>query len=651
VNTVVGVAQTSRLDPGQVLEALRAMPERGPVAVGTPSNGNLQWASTSNGGVVLGTARAGARGIAYLGSFHGPFPEMMGTSPLDDPNRTAQCLLQRYAERGRDFLRDLCGHFAVLVVEPDDGRVVLARGHGSAVRWFVAEEPGRLVFSTKLADLPHLMGTPAALDRSMENFLLGYEFLPDGRTPFANVRVLLPGTMLEWQRGECTRHELAPPVPWGGRFDSVDYRDEREVIAVLHDSFRMALADQVADTSRVAVLLGGVDSALIAVELKRLGKNVHTFSFCYDDASYNQAHVEELASQFGLSHHWVPITADVIRQGLQHYAQRFNQPLSQPHYVIASAEACRAIRGAGILHALTGDGCDGLFLGYPTVHFRAQLIQKLSRLGPLISGSLEPLTRSAWWERKLGHPYRVARNVARVLRRPMPARGHVAACTLDEVALQQLHGPSPEQSRDVEQILAQLAHGLEGIGEIRLAYLGKSRVGLNGVKLDGALSYSGISLNSPYLHPGLERVAKSIPDALSRPNRATKSKSTGKYAFLQMIEQRGLLPSEIVYQKKRSPVTAPVDDWYWGTLRSFLLERLAQLPFPIDRQYAESLVTPKLAERLFRDHVGISRQVTQAVSLLTTYASFAELMASDARHARSDISRTLSLDDSLQHLQ
>jgi len=41
-----------------------------------------------------------------------------------------------------------------------------------------------------------------------------------------------------------------------------------------------------------------------------------------------------------------------------------------------------------------------------------------------------------------------------------------------------------------------------------------------------------------------------------------------------------------------------------------------------DKKYAESLVTPKFAEKLFRESIGISRFVTPAINLLVTYASF-----------------------------
>jgi len=603
--------------------------ERGKVTPLAPSSDRLAWGMTSNHGTVVGRARDGELGLAYVGSFHQPFPDWGEGSPLDDPNRTAAVLLERFRRLGRDFLDGLCGHFAVAVTEPGTDRVLLARAPGGSIRWFFAEHDGALLFSTRLADMAGLLGTSLELDRSLEDFLLGYEFLPHDRTPYRGVHALGPGQMIEWRPGALERRSLPGPNPWGDRFAQVDYHDEDQVVEALHDAFMAAVADQTPSTERVGVLLGGVDSALIAATLHRLGKQVETFSFQYEDSSYNQAFTEELAALLGIRHHWVPITPDVMRDGLQNYAQRFNQVVGQPHYVLATQHVCQVARDHGILHCLTGDGCDGLFLGYPTVHLRAKLIRHLSRVAPILTPPLEWLTRSRWLERRIGHPQRIARNVATILRRPLPARGHIAACTLDRRALDQLRTSAPPQERDTEEVLRELAEGLENVGPIRLAYLGKGKVGLNLAKLEGAASVAGVTVNSPYLHPGLARVAGQIPDELSRPSRRTQSKATGKYAFMQMMERHHLLPDEMIYQPKRSPVAAPVDEWYWGELKPFMLERLERLPFAFDREYAESLVTPKLAERVFQERVGISRYVTPAISLLATYASFTELAHTD----------------------
>ena len=594
---------------------------------GLADAGRLQAATRSTGGAVLGVAREGSLVLAYLGSVHAPFPNFPGEHPLDDPDLTARALLGRFLDLGVKFLDGLVGHFAVMVADEGAGRVLVGRMPKGSVRWFLSQQDDSWCFATRLADFTGLLGPRLEFDRSLEDFLLGYEFLPDDRTVFRGVSAVGAGKLVELTKDGRQEYSIAAGDPWEGAFSDVDLTDEAQVIDALHGAFLRAVQDQMPAGKRVGVLLGGVDSALIAATLRSFDKEVHTYSFAYPEDEYNQRFTDRLAELYGTHHHWVPITPEVMRDGIENYAKRFNQVVGQPHYVLATAEVCRFARENGERHCLTGDGCDGLFLGYPTVHFRAKLIQGLSGLAPLIAGPIGLLTNPAWVERQFGHPVRIARNVGQILRRKEPVRGHIAASTLDRRSLSQLRlGDNPPQERDAEAILDELAQGLDRVGPIRRAYLGKGRVGLNMTKLEGAATWSGVTLNSPYVHPGMAGVAGRIPDDLSRKSGDTKSKSTGKYAFLQMIERKGMLPSEIVYQPKQSPVTAPVDSWYWGELRSFMLQRLESLPFRYDRDYAESLIRPKLAEHWFRERVGISRYVTPAVALLTTYAAYSELL-------------------------
>lgn len=59
-----------------------------------------------------------------------------------------------------------------------------------------------------------------------------------------------------------------------------------------------------------------------------------------------------------------------------------------------------------------------------------------------------------------------------------------------------------------------------------------------------------------------------------------------------------------------------------GSLREDLLGLLADLPFEYDQEYINSLLQPKLAEELYRNHLTIGRYAMHAISMLTTYASF-----------------------------
>lgn len=590
----------------------------------------------NDGGAVVGVAEREALSLCFLGSLVGPVPEWNEqVSPIDDPNLSAAYLLERYQRLGAKFLDGLYGQYALVLFDAAQNEVILGRDPGGERRLFFAMEGGCLRFSTQVAGFRALVPN-LRIDRSWEDFFLAHEFLPGERTHYHGVSSLSAGTLLRFRGDTIERTVIAKGHPWKPWLEGLDLTTEDQVVRALEEAFFRALEEQCPKAERVGVLLGGFDSELIAAGLVRLGKRVETFSFQYEDVGYNQAFAEELAERLGIRHHWVPIMPEVMRRGLLHFELAFNQPVCQPHYLIATAEACRAVRNAGIRHCFTGDGCDGLFLGYPTVHQRAVLIDTLSRVAPVVHALGSSLVRSRFLEEKLGHPYRVARNVLRVLKRPMPARAHVASNILDDFSLRLLRKDAPQQDRNIEEVLIEMAQGLEQVSTVRLAYRGKAVVGLNKNKLEGCSSSTGITLQSPFLHPGMVHLASLLPEELSRPSRATRAETTGKYALMLMAEQRSYLPTEMIYQTKRSPVTAPVDLWYMGSLREVFLQQFRRLPFEYDADYAASLLDHKLAEDVFRQYVGISRYAFNAPALLATYASFTgegpAQAGSDARH-------------------
>ena len=81
-----------------------------------------------------------------------------------------------------------------------------------------------------------------------------------------------------------------------------------------------------------------------------------------------------------------------------------------------------------------------------------------------------------------------------------------------------------------------------------------------------------------------------------RPTGGTESSRTGKHVLMRMAETYKLLPREIIYQKKASPVTAPVDRWYMTELKPDLLKSIRDLPFEYDEAYVAGLLKHKLAE-------------------------------------------------------
>ncbi len=583
-----------------------------------------------DGGKIIGTAKEGGLCLVFMGVFpksiiqHG-FPS--GSSPLDEPNKVASFLLDRFRKHEKHFLDSLPGSFVVFVFDEEKKKLFLGCDSSCSRRMFYSQQGAGIVFGTTLSTIATLLGGELKYDRSYEDFLLGFEFLPWSRTPYRDVFSLKGGKLLEWNGEIIQFHEISPPHRWSHQSLTLDFQNasETETMNALYDAFMEALNEQTSEEKRVGVLLGGFDSALISSALTRLGKEVHTFSFYFEDSRFNQPHTDTLSTFIGSTHHWVPITPTVIAEGLRRYALEFNQPVSQPHYLIETLYACQVVRKNGLTSCFTGDGCDGIFLGYPTVHRRAKLFMALGKWPRPLS---EFILRCLDWsllEQVFGHPYRVARNVFSILSRPYPTRNYIASRIFDEASLRHLRAEErPEQEVDVETILKQLASAVTGTNPLRLAYLGKGAVGLNKNKLEGCSAVSGLILQSPYLHPGIIEFVNKLPLDILRPDgdQHQGKAIAGKYILSKMAEEKKLLPPAIIYQKKRSPVHAPVDGWYAGQLKALMEELVGTLPFRYHESYVSNLLKPKWAEELYRKYVSIDHLASHAAAMLVTYASF-----------------------------
>lgn len=575
------------------------------------------WAGTG-GGATLGHFEAAGCSLVYLGTILGGTPGWgIGIgSPLDDPNRTAEFLLSRYQSEGRNFLDGIPGIYVLILIDRARNTAFLATDPAGGHSLFVRETGDGLQFATNLSLMPTVFGG-IGLDRGLEDFILGYQFLPHDRTVYSGVEKLPGGTLLEWCDGRQSCHAI---TGWHGDAPDLSSATINEAIDALHEGFMQALADVAPTDERVAVALGGFDSALVASGLRIMGKEVHTFTFHFADASFNQPKTNRLSDEIGTIHHPVEIGPEVIAAGLENYARRFNLTAVQPHYAIESVEVCRKIREAGMAHAITGDGCDGLFLGYPTIYRRTRVVNALTKIPKPFRTRLTSLLGSRTLERRLGHPLRVARNLGNMLTREPLVRDHFAARALDSSSLDWARGEDLAQDQGVEELLQELARPVAGLSRVRRAYHSKALAGSNRNKMEGCIDVAGVAMTSPFTHPRFAKLASTMDDAMSRPGEGESG--LGKHALMTMAIEKKLLPQDIVRQAKRSPAEAPVDGWYFNELRPTMERILRQLPFDIARDFEDGLFSRKLSEDMYRKHIALDTIATHALAALATYAAF-----------------------------
>ncbi len=579
-------------------------------------------------GVALGIAKSedGKLHLAMIGCLNHPVPDWRHESPLDDPNTAAEYLLQRYRERGESFADGIVGQFAIAVRDEERGAIILSCDPTGIRSLFYVVQNGNLRFSSNLAVLAS--ATPnISLNRDREDFLLCYGYIPQAGTLYEGIEYLKPGSVAIFEYGRLQIKSSKHGFVWQEEFPDLNavFSSEETALPALKRALELATEQQLASDNKAAVLLGGADSALVASLLHRAGKEVETFSFFYEDARFNQPHIDTLTRFLGTRHTWVPISKDMLRQGLQTYPWTFNFPTNWPNYVIQTEALARTIRDAGFRYIYSGDGCDGSFLGYPRTHVFSRFLDTVGKTPEAVVKAAARTLDSRFAERHGGRLYTLALNALRSSGRAMPERGYSNFKVMDENTLARLKGDDPSQMAMAnEAVLRKLASGFEEASPERLAYAGKNALSPNRSKLAGSSDSTGTVINSPYLHSGLKQFALSIPDHLLRP-KGDKSSYNGKYLLFKACEVYDLLPKEVIYQAKISAVDAPVDAWYVNELRPEFRDAFSHLPFP-NTAHAVSTLESGLSDKIYRSHISSDALTSHPACLLATYARFAELI-------------------------
>lgn len=471
-------------------------------------------------------------------------------------------------------------------------------------------------FSSRIHEVSTLVHDSLSPPTELE-FLLCYQFSPGSGTHFSNIMKAGSGNIVDFnirtqQVGIRPKKEIHTTERYSG--------SEDPIIDQLYTDFLYALEQQTAGFDRVGVLLGGFDSALIVSGLKRLGKEIKGYTFRYDYEKYNQTHIDEIIREFRIDHEWIHISDRDIIDGLKSYSRYHDQPTSQPHYLVSTLKAARAIAGDGMDLCLTGDGCDGVFFGYPTVYRKFRLLERLNKAPGFIYSGLGLLFRSLTLEKFLGHPYRMARHITQALSRRPEILNFLTAAVIDSTTFRGLWDTGHGIASHDETIYDYWVNCGKP-DHIHAAYLGKNMVGLNKAKLSSCFNETGITLKTPYLHPAISQYARKLSSEHWISNRERKAVS-GKHLITRMAIEKSMLTGEIVYQPKMSPVCSPVDHWLKTSLRQEILEFLAPRDESINSSFLHSMLREKAAETLYKKYVTIDDYTSHVLGMLASYLSY-----------------------------
>ena len=300
-----------------------------------------------------------------------------------------EVLVHGYEAWGDALPEHLDGMFAFAVWDETRRRLLLARDRAGKKPLFLARAPGLLAFGSEIKALlavPEVRAR-ASLDGDAFPFYLTYGYVPAPRTFYRDVVRVPPATAYALEEGGELREwrywrlDRTPrPIPY------------RDAIARVREVTRAAVAKRmVADVPLGAFLSGGIDSAVVVGLMSQLTTEpVSTFSLGFaDDPAYDETRYARLAAErFGTRHTEFVVEAQALER-LDRLVEAYDEPFGDssaiPTHIVSE------LTRRQVTVALTGDGGDELFAGYPRLAAMAwaeRMPRWLARAGGVVAGAL-----------------------------------------------------------------------------------------------------------------------------------------------------------------------------------------------------------------------------------------------------------------------
>jgi len=469
----------------------------------------------------------------------------------------------------------------------------------------------------RLASRIALLGKPAQPNNDHEFFFLSYQFYPYGETLFSTVREFdKAGT---WRvNAHSISHEAAP----NAKPAAVPVIAESQAVEYLYGQMIHVLEKQTLGYDKVAVMLGGFDSALIVALLHHMGRSVTAYTFAFDDKRFQQKNTGFIQDLDGVEHRWVKIEANLLAEGIKNYTQYFSIPVTQPQYLIHTKHMAEIVRADGFQICLTGDGCDGAFYGYPTVFKKAKFLKTIGSAPRFLLEWFYTILSSASLEKILGQPQRILRGIVGLVLSENIHHSFLSSRVMDEVSYSHMF---PQITvPDLTNMVNDIAKPFLDLEYYEQVYAGKNFVGLNKAKLAACQNIAGLDIRSPYMDSAIASIGKAFPVEYWIGERDDKSAagSGGKALLSKMALEKKLLPEQVVLQKKMSPVSAPTDAWFRGILQADLRQYMSDLPHSTNISYVDSFFKNKSIEQWYKDKITVDSFSMQIIAILATYSRF-----------------------------
>lgn len=270
-----------------------------------------------------------------------------------------EVLLIGYHAWGKDMLQKINGMFAFSIYDTENSLIFSARDRLGVKPFYYYWKDGKFEICSQIRPLLK----NKKINEEAISMFLDCMFIPSPYTIAQDIFKLPPGNYMEI---DLTKNEFSINEYWNlnnVKIKDITYEDaKKELHELLKDAVKIRLQS---DVPIGTFLSGGIDSALVsAIAANVSKKQINTFTIGSDNVKYDESKIAEQYSKIIKSNHTTTICRpkdflELIPKLAEVYDEPFGDSSALPSLLL------NYVTKQYVTVALSGDGADESFIGYP----------------------------------------------------------------------------------------------------------------------------------------------------------------------------------------------------------------------------------------------------------------------------------------------
>lgn len=466
-------------------------------------------------------------------------------------------------------LKSAVGMFAFVLYDRQKKILTLARDRAGEKPLYYGWQNGVFLFGSELKALRVHPMFQGETDWGVATTFLRLNYIPAPATIYKNVFKLRPGTTLRLTSADVLRKSLPDSRPYWSLDEAASNGLQNSFNGTFNDAVdaldalirRSVKLQSVADVPVGAFLSGGIDSStVVAMMASATTSNVMTFAIGMPDPKMDESrHAAAVAAHLGVNHTQHIIQPHEALQLIPKLNDIWDEPFADssqiPTYLVSK------LAKEKVTVALSGDGGDEFFLGYPK-YLLYEKLWRLRFLGKLnwraAIGVLEKFSKNEHFADSLQR----AKSVTRAWQKP----DVTAFCRYWEDRYRLGGLPLTQESAICSSIASIFLDPKEASGHYDAGqYLPDDIL----VKVDRAAMANSLETRAPLLDHRIIEFAYSLPLEYKL------SGGIGKKVLREVLYR--YVPKEIVDRPKMG-FSIPLDTWLRTDLRDWGEEQIRRIP-------------------------------------------------------------------------